>query len=79
MDFFNSSVKEVNKKCEARQNALVDFYDSIFGAGAKDLTINEFKSLYKRSQLKASRVAKEVFAVNQLERIISGKDYDAIQ
>jgi len=51
----------------------------MFGAGAKDLTIDEFKSLYKRSQLKANRFAKEVFAVNQLERIISGKDYEQIE
>lgn len=67
LKFFKDNSANINKQCEAREKALVDFYDQIFNTKSsnnEDVSLKEFKTLYKRTQLKASRVAKEVFAVN---------------
>lgn len=50
-------------------------YDSVFKS-ASEVTLEEFKKNYLSSSLVASRVARESYAVSQLENVIRDKDYD---
>lgn len=57
---------------------LVKLYDEVFTHKAA-LTFEDFKQSNLRSGVIAAKVARESFAVAQLDRIITGKSFDQIE
>lgn len=76
--FFNDKAETLRKQNTAREDLLVNLYDSVFGDRAS-MSIDDFRKTYLRSSLVATRVAKESMAVNQIKRVIEGKDFEEIE
>ena len=54
---------------------LVKLYDEVF-TQQNTLTFEDFKQQNLRSGVIAAKVARESFAVAQLDRVITGKSFD---
>ena len=76
--YFHEKSDALRKENLARDDMLLSMYNSVFD-NAHTTSLEDFKKTYLRSGLLAARIAKESFAVNQLSRIIRGKDYDEIE
>ena len=58
---------------------LIKLYDEVFAHNNNTITFEDFKKQNLRSGIIAAKVAQESFAVAQLERIITGKNFEEIE
>lgn len=76
--YFQDRSDAIRKENQAREDMLLSMYNCVFD-NAETTSLEDFKKTYLRSGLLAAKIAKESFAVNQLQEIIKGKDYDEIE
>jgi hypothetical protein len=54
-------------------------YDKVFKSNNSEISFEDFKQAHLRSSVISAKLVKESFAVNQLERVVQGKNFDDIE
>lgn len=54
-------------------------YDKVFKGNNSETSFEDFKQAHLRSSVISAKLVKESFAVNQLERVVQGKNFDDIE
>lgn len=76
--FFQDEFAKLEEKAKQQKTLLVSLYDTLIGS-PENMSFQEFKDRYMHSQMLASRLAKESFVVNQMEKLLKDKDYDQVE
>ena len=76
--YFNQQYQTITQKGQTRDELMVKLFDEVF-TPQTTLSFEDFKESNLRSSVVAAKVARESFAVAQLNRIITGKSFDQIE
>ena len=76
--YFNQHYQTITQKGQTRDELMVKLFDEVF-TPQTTLSFEDFKESNLRSSVVAAKVARESFAVAQLNRIITGKSFDQIE
>jgi hypothetical protein len=76
--YFNQHYQSIQSKGQTRDELLLKLFDEVF-TPQTNLSYEDFKESNLRSSVIAAKVAKESFAVAQLDRVITGKSFEQIE
>jgi hypothetical protein len=54
-------------------------YDKVFKGSSSETSFEDFKQAHLRSSVISAKLVRESYAVNQLERVVRGKNFDDIE
>lgn len=76
--YFTDEFSKFEDKANQKKAFLVSLYDKMMPQSEAGVSEEEFKEKYFQSSQLAAKFAKEAFVVNQMEQMLSNKDFDQI-